>query len=236
MTNDLILSQQIAYYRARAAEYDQWFYRQGRYDHGEALNQRWHAQAAEVRAQVHALPACDSALEFAPGTGIWTQELIRFARHVTAVDASAEMIALNRAKLGDRPNITYVQHDIFNWEPPAQYDLVFFSFWFSHVPPERVPAFLSMVRRALKPEGTLFLIDSRPDPTSSARDNGLRPDEHIVRTRILNDGSSYQIIKVYYEPAELNAVLQTAGFEAQVHTTDHYFIYAQGRQRQESAT
>lgn len=233
MTDDSILSQQIAYYRARAAEYDQWFYRQGRYDHGELNNQRWHAQAAEVRARVQALPPCDEALELAPGTGIWTQELIKIGRHVTAVDASEEMIAINRAKLGSLPNVTYVQHDIFAWEPARKFDLVFFSFWFSHVPPERVPTFLSMMRRALKADGTLVLIDSRPDPTSSARDNGLRPDEHIVRTRILNDGSTYRIIKVYYEPAELSAVLREAGFDAQVQTTENYFIYAQASKRQE---
>lgn len=29
---DPTLQQQIDYYRARAGEYDQWFYREGRYD------------------------------------------------------------------------------------------------------------------------------------------------------------------------------------------------------------
>ncbi len=33
---DTILEEQKAYYRERAAEYDEWFYRQGRYDHGAA--------------------------------------------------------------------------------------------------------------------------------------------------------------------------------------------------------
>ncbi|QFS50036.1 hypothetical protein [Nostoc sphaeroides] len=39
MTTDVI-QQQIEYYRARANEYDQWFYRTGRYDRGEELNQQ----------------------------------------------------------------------------------------------------------------------------------------------------------------------------------------------------
>jgi demethylmenaquinone methyltransferase/2-methoxy-6-polyprenyl-1,4-benzoquinol methylase len=29
-----ILAEQLAYYRARASEYDEWFQREGRYDHG----------------------------------------------------------------------------------------------------------------------------------------------------------------------------------------------------------
>ncbi len=32
-----LIEEQIAYYRARAPEYDEWFFRQGRYDHGEAF-------------------------------------------------------------------------------------------------------------------------------------------------------------------------------------------------------
>ena len=37
MTEDLqgILAEQKQYYEARAQEYDEWFYRKGRYDRGE---------------------------------------------------------------------------------------------------------------------------------------------------------------------------------------------------------
>ena len=38
---DHLLDEQIAYYRARAAEYDQWWLRQGRYDQGPELAARW---------------------------------------------------------------------------------------------------------------------------------------------------------------------------------------------------
>lgn len=34
MTDDSILREQIDYYRSRAAEYDEWFLRTGRYDRG----------------------------------------------------------------------------------------------------------------------------------------------------------------------------------------------------------
>ena len=38
------LLEQLAYYRARAAEYDEWWLRQGRYDRGAALNAQWFAE------------------------------------------------------------------------------------------------------------------------------------------------------------------------------------------------
>lgn len=35
-----ILEEQIEYYRARAAEYDDWWFRRGRYDRGADANRR----------------------------------------------------------------------------------------------------------------------------------------------------------------------------------------------------
>ena len=79
-------------------------------------------------------------LELACGTGIWTEQLLKIGQHITALDASPEVIEVNRAKLkSDR--VTYEQADLFTWEPDQTYDLVFFGFWLSHVPPEQVEAF-----------------------------------------------------------------------------------------------
>lgn len=223
--SDDILQQQIAYYRARAGEYDEWFYRLNRYDRGEALNQQWFDEVAIVLQAVKGLRHVPDVLELACGTGIWTQELASLADNVTAVDASDEVIAINREKL-NAPNVQYQQADLFTWEPERQYNLVFFSFWLSHVSPERLDSFLSVVNRATKPGGRIFMIDSRPDEASTAKDNPLRDDEHIYRTRKLNDGSTYTIVKVFYEPTESKHKLANAGFNAAVRTTDHYFIYA----------
>ena len=33
-SSDVLLAEQVAYYRARSAEYDQWWQRQGRFDRG----------------------------------------------------------------------------------------------------------------------------------------------------------------------------------------------------------
>ena len=94
-----ILQQQIDYYRARAGEYDEWFYRQGRYDHGPELNQQWFDEVQQVMARLQAIGPVDEALELACGTGIWTEQLLSISQHITALDAAAEVIAINRAKL-----------------------------------------------------------------------------------------------------------------------------------------
>src|SRR5918998_3475950 len=93
------LEEMAAYYRERAAEYDEWFYRRGRFDRGSVTNARWSTEAALVFAALDDLRPEGDVLELAPGTGIWTERLARTARTITAVDASPEMLAINRAKV-----------------------------------------------------------------------------------------------------------------------------------------
>ena len=75
------LQEQVDYYRARASEYDEWFYRIGRYDRGAEINQRWFNQVAVVKSALHKLGKFASVLELACGTGIWTAELLQVARN-----------------------------------------------------------------------------------------------------------------------------------------------------------
>jgi 2-polyprenyl-3-methyl-5-hydroxy-6-metoxy-1,4-benzoquinol methylase len=250
--NSSVLQQQIAYYRARAGEYDEWFYRVGRYDHGAELNQLWFDEVETVVQALRQLPPMERILELAAGTGIWTQELVKLGKRVTAIDASAEVIEINRGKMNPSPLapspytemgrkeknveghigvVEYQQADLFEWQPEEQYDLVFFSFWLSHVPPERLDPFLDKVRRAVKPGGRVFAIDSMPDDTSSAKNHEAYQPESIYHTRKLNDGQEYQIVKIFYQPDALEKKLGEYGFEAQVRTSGRYFWYAKGTQK-----
>src|SRR5947209_1325070 len=132
-----VLTEMVGYYRARAAEYDEWWERAGRYDRGPEPNARWFAEREEVFAAFAALDLRGDVLELAPGTGIWTERLTRTADRIIAVDASQEMIAINRAKVGS-DRVSYLTADLFAWQPDRQYDGVCFGFWISHVPADRL--------------------------------------------------------------------------------------------------
>jgi len=225
---DEILQQQIEYYRARANEYDEWFYRIGRYDHGGEINQRWFNEVAIVKSALYQVGAVNDILELASGTGIWTQELLSIGKKITAIDASEEVIAINRSKLGS-PSIEYKLVDLFTWQPDTEYDLVFFAFWLSHVPPKLIDSFLTKVYQSVRVGGQLFIIDSRFEPTSTANNHIIVDDGNISKSRKLNDGQEFQIIKVFYQPNELQDQLNKAGLQADVKVTDNYFIYAHGR-------
>jgi demethylmenaquinone methyltransferase/2-methoxy-6-polyprenyl-1,4-benzoquinol methylase len=224
-----IIQEQMAYYRARAGEYDNWFYRLGRYDHGEALNAIWFNEVAGLVQTLHQVGPVRRALELACGTGIWTQELVKLAQEVVALDASTEVMEINRQKVAS-PRVQYQQANLFEWQPGAQFDLVFFSFWLSHVPPERLTDFLDKVYRATAPGGQIFLIDSLPDHTSSAVNHDPYDTGDIYHTRKLNDGREFKIIKVFYEPSDLREKLLAVGFnQAHIQTTERYFIYGGAR-------
>ena len=231
MSTERILHEQIDYYSARAAEYDEWWFRTGRYDRGPELNARWRADAA---AAEHALaswldatrPA--SVLELACGTGVFTRHIAPRVARLTAIDASPEVLAINRSRVA-APNVEYVQADLFAWRPPERYQAVFFSFWLSHVPEVRFDAFWRTVSGALAPGAAAYLIDSAFDPTSGAKDHVLPGKDAGIVTRKLNDGREFRIVKVFYTPEALVARLAAAGFASDIRQTAQYFIYGWAR-------
>jgi demethylmenaquinone methyltransferase/2-methoxy-6-polyprenyl-1,4-benzoquinol methylase len=228
-----LLADQIAYYRARAGEYDQWWLRTGRYDRGEELNARWRADAQQVEEALRTwLDARRprTVLELACGTGLFTRHLAPRAHQITAVDASREVLAINRMRV-QAANVTYVEADLFAWQPPMRYDVVFFSFWLSHVPEDRFAAFWAMVAAALSPGGAAYLIDSAFDRTSTAKDHTLPGQDSAVVTRKLNDGREFRIVKLFYEPEPLAARLATLGWSAEIKRTASYFIYGTAARR-----
>jgi demethylmenaquinone methyltransferase/2-methoxy-6-polyprenyl-1,4-benzoquinol methylase len=225
MSNELI-EQQKEYYRARAGEYDEWFLRAGRYDRGPEFRARWFAEVDEVRAALDRFRPSGRVLELACGTGLWTERLVRHADEVTAVDSSAEVLALNAERLPHAP-VRRVQADLFAWAPDDRYDVVFFSFWLSHVPPDRFDALWAMVRAALKPGGRAFFVDSLRAELSTATDHRLSAEGDVVMERRLNDGRSFHIYKVFYEPGELREKLEAIGWRADVRRSGSFFLYGE---------
>lgn len=226
--HDSLLEEQKAYYRARAAEYDEWFLRIGRYDRGAQHRQQWFAEVSEAQQIVAELAPYGHLLEFAGGTGLWTERLVDSVESITVVDSSAEMIAINRARTNS-DTVRFIQADIFSWEPDQQYDFVFFGFWLSHVPPERFDVFWALVARCLAPGGRVAFVDSLHDPNSTARDQFLRQPEDTVVTRRLNNGTQYEIVKVFYVPEQLQARLEAVGWTVSVRQTAQFFIIGSGK-------
>jgi SAM-dependent methyltransferase len=213
------VAEQKRYYAERAPEYDDWWYRRGRYELEPEAHARWQADAAEAEAALEAFASGGAVLELAAGTGIWTRKLARLADRVVAVDANAETLALNTR------DAELVQADVFEWKPGERFDLVFFSFWLSHVPEERFDEFWGLVRDALPPGGHVFLVDSGAGDTAHTGTDQADGEE----TRSLSDGRTFRIVKRRRQPEELAERVRPLGFELDLHdSANGHFLYGGG--------
>src|SRR5688572_13522961 len=199
----------VEYYEARAPDYDDWYLRRGRYARGAIHDAAWNAELDSAGRWLDALPWHGEIVELAAGTGWWSP-LLASRGELSLYDASPAALERARARL--------VAHDLRAhlhvrdaWaEPDRAVDGLFLGFWLSHVPRERLGDFLALARRWLKPGGRLALIDSLPDPASSAADHPEPANDLSLRR--LADGREFTIVKVYYSPEELIAELTDAGF------------------------
>lgn len=214
---DARVREQIEYYRERAPEYDDWFYKRGRFDEGEPRRREWQQETERADAILHSLGPVEEALELAGGTGIWTERLLQVADRVHAVDASPEVIEFARRRVRSDPRVTFEVADLFAYQPARRFDLISFTFWLSHVPTSRLPGFFALLQRSLRPGGVLFAVDQR---ATSDRQTG--PDSR--QRRDLTDGRTYEIVKIYYTRPRLEALFAENGFRVEVTTTPTLWI------------
>jgi trans-aconitate methyltransferase len=203
---DGAVAEQLRYYRARAAEYDATSYGAVR------------VERESVPAIVDRLGISGDVLELACGTGIWTAELTRHARTLTALDGAPEMLDLARQRVPT--GVRFEQADLFDWTPTSSWDVVFFSAWLSHVPGDRFDGFWSSVAAALRPGGRVVALDEMPARSFC--------EDHIqgeVAVRTLQDGTKHEIVKVFWEAGALAKRLTALGWRATVTPIEHgWFI------------
>jgi demethylmenaquinone methyltransferase/2-methoxy-6-polyprenyl-1,4-benzoquinol methylase len=240
----------IAYYQARAPEYDDWYLRRGRYEHGPIHDAAWNAELDAAGRWLDNLPIAGRIVELAAGTGWWSPLLAskgelwmydaaeaplararerlvahRLRAHLHVRDAWAEPSADATAAEGTSSEGSPAEVASADGSPA---DALFAGFWLSHVERARTGAFLELAARWLAPGGRIALIDSLPDPRSGAVDHEPPADDRSVRR--LDDGRAFTIVKVYRSEDEIAAALIGAGFrDVEVTTTGRFFLLATGR-------
>lgn len=234
---DELIAAQIAYYRARATQYDDEPRHSDNDERRPEYLERLRGDVARLDAWLEADPPTGHVLELAAGSGNRTGLLLPAADRVTAVDAAPEMLDLLAAK---HPGVARIRADIFSWEPPQRYDNIYFGYWLSHVPAARWDSFWDLVGRALVAGGRVWFMDNAHPDHAGENGPGDWPEvaeqrqidgatESEVRTRTLRDGSEWTMVKRFWWPAELVADLRRLGWEAHVDHTDFAFIYGTAR-------
>lgn len=172
------------YYAARAAEYDRIYAKPER--------------QADLRAMEAWLPivlAGRHVLEVACGTGYWTQFYAAATAGVVALDGAAETLRIAERRLPDAP-VRWLQGDAYALPVAAHaFDAAFAGFWWSHIPLDRIDAFLQGLHRVLKPGAQVVFIDNLFVPGSSTPIAEQDGDGNSWQLRRLADGSVHRALK-----------------------------------------
>jgi SAM-dependent methyltransferase len=206
-----LIVEQIEYYRRRAPEYDKT---------STPSEDPLAPQGDMLREALHRFHPSGKVLELACGTGQWTSELVHFDCEITALDSSPEMIELNRRKVGTDA-VRYIVADIFSWTPDDRYDVVVFGFWLSHIPMDRFEKFWSLVASCVTRRGRVWFADEGPQG-DWRREEFIDDQRQLVRRR-LSDGSEHRVVKVFWEPDQLERRLADLGWSFDVTSTGAFY-------------
>ncbi len=176
--------------------------------------------SAQVREIIAALEACAknrTVLEIACGPGYWTRHVAPLARKTIATDYSEEMLGFARAQ--QLPNACFIHDDAYQLKKVDTDDLEFgFAMhWVSHIPMARWAEFFRAFHARLKPGAKVLLADDihRPNDTDPYYSKLETRDSFEIRH--LPDGSSYEIVKTYFTPEQLHALLHPYAENIDIH-------------------
>jgi demethylmenaquinone methyltransferase/2-methoxy-6-polyprenyl-1,4-benzoquinol methylase len=187
----------------------------------------WQMELDAVTTWLDRLPLHGDLVELAAGTGWWSP-LLAGKGELSLYDADESLLDVARRRLlahGLRAHL----HRRDAWaEPDRAVDALFAGHWLSLVPDGRLPGFLALAARWLRPGGSFAFIDRAGDPEAEAVDDPLPTDGVVLRR--LPDGSEVLVPQVARPPQALAGALESAGFrEVGVTTTGRFFVMGSAR-------
>lgn len=200
------------YYNKRAKEYEQI------YHHDDPVRQ---SELAKIKNLLRNSFRNKSVLEVACGTGYWTEAVAQTAKNITAVDYSVEMIQLAKTK---EIKATFIDDDAFSLKNVSDiFNAGLANFWFSHIPKAQINSFLNTFHKKLQPKSTVIMTDNIFNKDIGGEIIKKYRDENSYKVRTLNDGTSFQIIKNYYNEEELNIIFKKYSSEINIHFGKYYW-------------
>lgn len=173
------------YYDTRAPEYDEWYRGTGLFAARERPG--WDEAVRSLERDLLALSP-RRTLDVACGTGFLTRHL---RGELTGLDQSSRMLEIAAERV---PEATFVQGDALSLPfAGSEFERVFTGHFYGHLEDRERERFLA---EAFRVAPQLVVVDS-----------ATRPDQPPAQwqTRTLNDGSTFQVYKRYFDAEALAA-------------------------------
>jgi len=211
--NDVV-DPMAAYYAQRAAVYERVYSKPER-----------QSDLRDMKAWLPGLFSGRVVLEVACGTGWWTPHGARDCKSWLATDLSPETLAIARGKQLPAGKVQFATVDAYTLAdlPPASFDAAFTGCWWSHVPVQRLPAWLDLLHAKLSPGARVVMLDNSFVQTSSTPITRSDEAGNTYQNRSLDDGSEHEVLKNFPTPEEAIARLGPRAHSAQWKTWLHYW-------------
>ena len=202
-----------AYYARRAAQYERIYAKPER-----------QPDLAALKVRIGRMFAGKRVLELACGTGYWTDVIAGSAAQVTALDLNEEVLAVARTK-PNASKVSFVRGSAYEIPDFGRtHDALFAGFWWSHVPLDRLDAFLQTAARCVAPGALMVFLDNRYVEGSSTAIARRDADGNAYQLRKLDDGSTHEVLKNFPSESELIRRSARCGWGAHVDLLPHYWL------------
>lgn len=204
----------IEYYKQRASEYERVYQKPER-----------QADLDKLAGLLSTVFAGQDVLEVACGTGYWTQFIAKSAKSIFASDINAEVIEIARQKNYETCRVTFLESDVYAL-PCLKFscNAGFHGFWWSHIPIEKMNAFLNIFHSVLPAGSPIVMIDNRYVEGSSTPIS--RRDEYgnTYQTRRLQNGSTHEVLKNFPTVEELCRALEFFADDLTVKEIEYFWM------------
>jgi len=175
-----------SYYNERAKEYDKVYLNP---DEQEDLQ-----TATQIFQKIF---SDKSVIEFACGTGYWTEQISKTAASIFATDINQSVIDIAKSRQFMN-NVTFEVADMYNLAIDQKFDTAFGGFIWSHILLQELDKFLEKISGLVIPGGILVFIDSNPvEGTLHDKKQITKTDDegNTYQTRILDNGLPHMVLK-----------------------------------------
>ncbi|MHA2250131.1 MAG: class I SAM-dependent methyltransferase [Candidatus Kariarchaeaceae archaeon] len=184
----------VDYYRKRASEYEKIYFQ---------ADSEFREENRNLGNVLKNLFSVRRVIEIACGTGYWTQFVAETAKSIVATDLVPEVLTIARKKTYKCPTVFDIEDAYHLSYSENVFTGGFATFWFSHIPKNRIDQFITGFHRVLQRGAKVCFADNvlikKDEKTLIMKPN----DENTYKLRYLKDKSEHIITKNYYTPDQL---------------------------------
>jgi ubiquinone/menaquinone biosynthesis C-methylase UbiE len=200
------------YYARRAAEYERIYARSER-----------QADLATLCSTIETTFAGRCVLDVACGTGYFTRHAARSAHSVLGVDANEETLKIARSK--SLANAEFQAADAYAIpKAVSPFDGALVTFWWSHVPRQRIDEFLGGLHAQLVPGAVVLLADNTYVEGNSTPISRTDAAGNTYQVRTLENGEHYEVLKNFPGDEELRAHAERFGVSVELTVLTYFWI------------